>query len=113
MERCRASYCSLLECFLLAIHENLKVFTNHVGALCAYSISWFLRLFSPCLSVYLSVIVRDELEQEFSFRFESIVREHHVYKGALNKLISEMRLTTREYGMYWTWQIPADSCSSN
>ena len=49
------------------------------------------------------------------FRFESIVRRYHVYKGALNKkyfdnrikpapnseyvLISEVRLTTREYGM--------------
>ena len=61
-----------------------------------------------------TVLVRDQLEQEFSFRFESIVRGHYVYKGALNKkyfdnrikpapnseyaLISEVRLTTREYG---------------
>ena len=59
-----------------------------------------------------TVLVRDQLEQEFSFRFESIV--HYVYKGALNlkklnnrikpapnseyALISEVRLTTREYG---------------
>ena len=62
-----------------------------------------------------TVLVRDQLEQEFSFRFESIARGHYVYKGALNKkyfdnrikpapngeyaLISEVRLTTREYGM--------------
>ena len=61
-----------------------------------------------------TVIVRDQLEQEFSFQFESIVRGHYVYKGVLNKkyfdnrikpapnseyaLISEMYLTTREYG---------------
>ena len=30
-----------------------------------------------------TVIVRDQLEQEFSFGFESIVRGHYVYKGAL------------------------------
>ena len=58
---------------------------------------------------------RDQPKQEFSFRFKSIVRGHHVYKGALNKkyfdnrikpapnseyaLISEVRLTTREYGI--------------
>ena len=50
------------------------------------------------------------------FRFKNIVREHHVYEGALNKkyfdnrikpapnsedaLISEICLTTREYGNY-------------
>ena len=65
-------------------------------------------LFEAC-----TVIVRDQLEQEFSFRFESIVRGHHVYKGALNKkyfdnrikpapnsdyaLISEVCLATHEY----------------
>ena len=42
------------------------------------------------------VLVRDQLE-EFSFRFESIVRGHCVYKGALNKNIliteSNQRLT--------------------
>ena len=32
-----------------------------------------------------TVILRDQLEQEFSFRFESIVRGYYVYKGALNK----------------------------
>ena len=61
-----------------------------------------------------TVLVRDQLEQELSFRFESIVRGHHVYKGALNKryfdnrikpapnseyaLISKVRLTMRGYG---------------
>ena len=32
-----------------------------------------------------TVLVRDQLEQEFSFRFESIVQGHYVYRGALNK----------------------------
>ena len=61
------------------------------------------------------VLVRDQLEHEFSFRCKSIVRGHYVYKGALNKkyfdnrikpapnseyaLISEVRLTMREYGI--------------
>ena len=62
-----------------------------------------------------TVIVRNQPEHEFSFRFESIVRGYHVYRGALNKkyfdnrikpahnseyaLISEMHLTTCEYGI--------------
>ena len=62
-----------------------------------------------------TVLVRDQLEQEFSFQFKSIVRGYHVYKGALNRryfdnrikpapnseyvLISKVRLTTREYGI--------------
>ena len=62
-----------------------------------------------------TVIVRDQLEQEFSFRFESIVWGHYVYKGAVNKkyfenrikpaanseyaLKSEVRLTVHDYGM--------------
>ena len=57
------------------------------------------------------------MEQGFSFRFDSIVRGHHVYKGALNKkyfdnrikpalnseyaLVSEMRLTTCEYNQLY------------
>ena len=62
-----------------------------------------------------TVIVRYQLEQEFSFRFESIIQGHYVYKGALTKyfdnriklvpntayvLISEMRLITLEYSTY-------------
>ena len=39
-----------------------------------------------------AVIVRDQLEQAFSFRIESIVRGHYVYKGALNKKYFDNRI---------------------
>ena len=38
------------------------------------------------------VLARDQPEQEFSFRFESIVRGHHIYKGALNKKYFDNRI---------------------
>ena len=39
-----------------------------------------------------TIIVRDQLEQEFSFQFESIIQEHHVYKGVLNKKCFDNRI---------------------